>query len=272
MSNLSLDWLTLLVVAPLLAWGLWIVSEESFDELNSHYSVGSKFLRKFDFARSNEFETLKLENSRNLRKRLLPLYFVCIVTISLLLYFVVVQKPSLLTPFFTLGLLLSTAFLQTRRRSAKLEADAALLLERELPTQIQLMTILISAGMTPARALAILAQRSDSLSSKTLGDLVAEVEGGLTIVEALDNLANRFNSLTLRRFVTSLVLGIERGSALGPILTSQVRDARMASKSVIMRRAGKAEIGLMIPVVFLILPISILFALWPSYQQLGSFL
>jgi len=98
MTNLSLDWLTLLVVAPLLAWGLWIVSEESFDELNSHYSVGSKFLRKFDFARRSEFETLKLENSRNLRKRLLPLYFVCIVTISLLLYFVVVQKPSLLTP------------------------------------------------------------------------------------------------------------------------------------------------------------------------------
>jgi tight adherence protein C len=45
----------------------------------------------------------------------------------------------------------------------------------------------------------------------------------------------------------------------------------MASKSEIMDRAGKAEIGLMIPVVFLILPISILFALWPSYQQLGGF-
>jgi tight adherence protein C len=35
--------------------------------------------------------------------------------------------------------------------------------------------------------------------------------------------------------------------------------------------AGKAEISMMIPVVFLILPISILFALWPSLTNLNLF-
>ena len=34
--------------------------------------------------------------------------------------------------------------------------------------------------------------------------------------------------------------------------------------------AGKADIALMIPVIFLILPISVLFALWPSYLSLGQ--
>jgi tight adherence protein C len=38
----------------------------------------------------------------------------------------------------------------------------------------------------------------------------------------------------------------------------------------IAERASRAEIQLMIPVVFLILPISILFALWPSYFALGK--
>jgi len=39
-----------------------------------------------------------------------------------------------------------------------------------------------------------------------------------------------------------------------------------------LQRAGKAEISLMIPIVFLILPISILFALFPSFEQLNSFM
>jgi tight adherence protein C len=59
---------------------------------------------------------------------------------------------------------------------------------------------------------------------------------------------------------------------LGPILISQVKDARLASKNLILQRAGKAEIALMIPIVFLILPISILFALFPSFEQLNSFM
>ena len=272
LMNLSTEWLTLLVVAPLLVWGLWIVSEESFDELNSREIAMLRHFGNLNSSVLGNSVSLSLLNSRARRKRFLPLYFLGTLVSSIALYFVVVEQPAAITPLLVIGSVLVVAFLQVRQRQRKLEAEAASLLERELPTQIQLLTILISAGMTPARALSILAQRSDSLSSQTLGDLVTDVEGGLTIVEALDNLANRFDSLILRRFVTSLILGIERGSALGPILTSQVKDARMASKSQIMRRAGKAEIGLMIPVVFLILPISILFALWPSYQQLGTFL
>jgi tight adherence protein C len=36
-----------------------------------------------------------------------------------------------------------------------------------------------------------------------------------------------------------------------------------------MGAAAKAEISMMVPVVFLILPISILFALWPSLANLN---
>jgi tight adherence protein C len=38
-----------------------------------------------------------------------------------------------------------------------------------------------------------------------------------------------------------------------------------------LRRAGKAEIALLLPVVFLLLPISVLFALFPSITQLQAF-
>jgi tight adherence protein C len=142
----------------------------------------------------------------------------------------------------------------------------------ELPTQIQLLTVLISSGISPARAIALLSMRSNSISCQKFTEVVQGIDDGESVVEALDKLVQRNQSLVLRRFITSLILGIERGSSLTPILISQVRDSRLASKTETLKRAGKAEIALLIPVVFLILPISILFALWPSYQQLGSFL
>jgi tight adherence protein C len=63
---------------------------------------------------------------------------------------------------------------------------------------------------------------------------------------------------------------MERGTALSDVLGRQVEEVRQAQRSHFLERAGKAEIALMIPVVFLILPVSVLFALWPSYFALGQ--
>jgi len=48
-------------------------------------------------------------------------------------------------------------------------------------------------------------------------------------------------------------------------------EARGNQRNRVMEAAGKAEVSMMIPVVFLILPISILFALWPSLTNLNMF-
>jgi tight adherence protein C len=65
-----------------------------------------------------------------------------------------------------------------------------------------------------------------------------------------------------------LIVAIERGSPLTPILSALVRDCRVDAKNAMLRKAGKSEILLMVPVVFLLLPISVLFALFPSISQL----
>ncbi|MBU3692535.1 MAG: type II secretion system F family protein [Candidatus Nanopelagicaceae bacterium] len=251
----SESFLSLLVVAPLLFWGVWIASVESFDELNSTNLI----LKKME------------SGGRSTRKALLPFYFLVAslgVAIVAVAFF---TKGDYLIPMIALSVMTSAFVTIAKRNKVKTTINLTKQLESELPAQIQLLTILISSGISPGRAIAILANKSESLSSTAFLNVVRNIEMGDSIIEALDKLKRDFDSNSLRRFVTSLILGIERGSTLGPILISQVRDARMASKSEIMAKAGKAEIGLMIPVVFLILPISILFALWPSYQQLGGF-
>jgi tight adherence protein C len=62
-----------------------------------------------------------------------------------------------------------------------------------------------------------------------------------------------------------------RGAPLIDVLSRHASEARSLQRNSLMDKAGKAEISMMIPVVFLILPISILFALYPSMTHLNLF-
>jgi tight adherence protein C len=286
--------LSLIVMAPILFWGIWIISEESFDELNSRnrWSQMESSLQLTRFGLSIREKTMASNSSsgytsddganrelnvvqsgaRVLRSRILPIYFGLITALIVLIALMVTQGSRFLLQGLSLAGVLGSFIILVSRKDKKTVNKINRDIEAEIPAQIQLLTILVSSGISPAKALELLSERSSSVSALAFKGVVDEIKNGSSIVESLDELKKQFSSNSLRRFVTSLVLGIERGSALSPILIAQVRDSRLAQKTEVMRRAGKAEIGLMIPVVFLILPISILFALWPSYTQLGSFL
>lgn len=252
--------LSLLSVLPLMLLGVWIISNESFANLGSRSEKYSRVIR---------VESLGHKASR---VREIGIYFLILSAATIALYLLIAIWPEQI-PASLLLLSILALFLALLRKRADTERRVATeIFERELPSLIQLLTILISSGISPSRALAIIGQRSTSLSARELDLVVSEISNGTSLTQALDNLALRYDSLVLRRFTTSIVLGIERGSSLGPILISQVKDARLASKNLILQRAGKAEIALMIPIVFLILPISILFALFPSFEQLNSFM
>ncbi|MEN9305098.1 MAG: hypothetical protein RLY76_366 [Actinomycetota bacterium] len=286
--------LSLIVMAPILLWGIWIISEESFDELNSRnrWNQMESFLRLTRFGLSKREKSMLSNSSsgytsddganrelnvvqsgaRVLRSRILPIYFGLLTALILLIALMVTQGYRFLLQGLSLAGVLGCFIILVSRKDKKTVDKINRDIEAEIPAQIQLLTILVSSGISPAKALELLSERSSSVSALAFKGVVDEIKNGSSIVESLDELKKQFSSNSLRRFVTSLVLGIERGSALSPILIAQVRDSRLAQKTEVMRKAGKAEIGLMIPVVFLILPISILFALWPSYTQLGSFL
>ena len=267
---------TLILIAPLLVWGIWLLSESSFDT----WGTWMKPMRKSRLFRATKtFSDNNSDNKRfketpqirDLRSRSIFLNFAIGFSLVLLSYFFIFINPDFLAPVLsvvaTISLYLAYAHREPERIRAREKSD----FEGELPTYMQLMTVLISAGISPARAMDLLSRRSNSISGEKLRKVVVEIQNGSSVVQALDNLSRNYDSLILRRFVTGIVLAIERGSSLTPILIAQVKDARVARKNQILQRAGRAEISLMIPVVFLILPISILFALWPSYQQLGTF-
>ena len=144
-------------------------------------------------------------------------------------------------------------------------------IESEFPAIIEMLTLAIAAGETPISAVSRIADRSDSFLAKEFKKVVQEVRSGKPFHESLDRMGRGLKSVTIRRFVDALVMAMVRGAPVVDVLHRHVAEARINQRNLVMDKAGKAETTMMIPIVFLILPISVLFALWPSINQLSFF-
>jgi tight adherence protein C len=174
--------------------------------------------------------------------------------------------------FWIYLIVVTGAYVLLQQRKAETEKkDWQKRVDLELPGITQAITLMISAGISPVRAMQVVSGRSESLVAQELRSIVNEVMEGESAVRAIDNFARRVGSPGSRRFSNSISIAIERGTPLVPVLTALLKDAQVDSKNEMLRRAGKAEIALLLPVVFLLLPISVLFALFPSITQLQAF-
>lgn len=143
--------------------------------------------------------------------------------------------------------------------------------EAEFPAILEMLVLAVAAGETPIGALHRVSSRASGPLAEHFSVVVQQVSEGTTFAVALDALGTRLRSISVRRFIDATIISISRGAPLVEVLQSHLQEARAVQRTRILGAAGKAEISMMIPVVFLILPISILFALWPSLSGLNLF-
>ena len=65
-------------------------------------------------------------------------------------------------------------------------------------------------------------------------------------------------------------IAVERGTPILDVLNNQILALNKQINLELLKRSGKSEIALLIPVIFLILPVSISFAIWPSLYGLNQ--
>lgn len=137
-------------------------------------------------------------------------------------------------------------------------------IEEELPTLLEFLALCLSAGEGILDSL----RRVGDIGA---GDLTGEVRvtvlavgTGSSLSEALAQLARRLDVPALSRSIDHLVAAIDRGAPLAQVLHAQALDAREDAKRGLLERAGRKEIYMLLPLVFLILPLSVLFAVFPG--------
>lgn len=147
--------------------------------------------------------------------------------------------------------------------SGRAKARVARLTE-ELPTVLEFLALCLSAGEGLPDALRrVGAAGSGELSGELRGVTLA-VNTGSSLADALGECAQRLQIPPLTRAVDQIVAALERGAPLAGVLQAQASDAREETKRGLIEQAGRKEILMLLPLVFLILPLSVLFAVFPG--------
>lgn len=142
------------------------------------------------------------------------------------------------------------------------------LLQEELPTAIDLITLSIVAGESVPAGLARVATVLTTGIGGEFDKVVADIRAGAPTVEALDDMRRRLPLPGVARLVDALITAIERGSPLADVLRAQADDGRETRRRMLLEMGGRREVLMLVPVVFLILPVVVVFALFPGLVSL----
>ena len=159
---------------------------------------------------------------------------------------------------------------QKTKAKSKFNSVSALM---EIPDFASLLWFAVSAGESLESALRLAVSRSSGYVSGEFERVLRNVEHGAVMQVELQELASEAKSEHVRELASKLAVALNNGSALGDLMGDFVQSSTSALRAELLIMAGRNETKMMIPMVFIILPITVMFALFPSLALIqGSFL
>ncbi|MCU1515425.1 MAG: type secretion system protein [Pseudarthrobacter sp.] len=150
---------------------------------------------------------------------------------------------------------------QIRKRQSRMMA--------EFPSLAELMALAVGAGESATGALDRVCRSARGELATEFGRILADTRSGKPLVEALQEFSGRTDLGPLVRFVDGIIVAVERGTPLADVLRAQAQDVRDTAKRDLMEAAGKKEIAMMVPLVFGVLPLTVVFAVYPGIAALS---
>ncbi|MGZ5403720.1 MAG: type II secretion system F family protein [Nocardioides sp.] len=139
----------------------------------------------------------------------------------------------------------------------------------EFPTVAELLALAVAAGEGPVAALDRVVRRSGGELSADLARVLADIRTGEPVGVAFDAWAARSGQPLVARFAQGIAVAVERGTPLADVLHAQAADVREAGRRELIEIAARKEVFMMVPVVFLVLPVTVFFAFWPGVVGLS---
>ncbi len=179
------------------------------------------------------------------------------------------------------GLLAQTVIVATAAISGVVIRDALLQraakrrlarLAEELPVVLEFLALSLSAGEGILDTLRRVARAGSGELAAEFAGVLSSAATGIPLSEALTRLARDLELPPLTRCVEQVTSALDRGTPLGEVLRAQAQDARDRARRELLEAAGRKEIAMLFPLVFLILPVTVMFAVFPGLVvlQIGS--
>lgn len=139
----------------------------------------------------------------------------------------------------------------------------------ELPTIAELLAFSVAAGEGTGPALERIARTCRGDLAQEIATSVGQTRTGVNLVDALRSMSARIGLPALTRFVDGVVIAVERGTPMAEVLRAQAVDVRAEGVRELLATAGRREIAMLVPVVFLILPTIVVIAVFPGFWGLS---
>jgi len=134
----------------------------------------------------------------------------------------------------------------------------------EFPTVADLLALSVHAGEGPVAAIERIVRISHGELADELRTILGQVRTGSPVSRALDHFAARTGVPVIARFAEGVAVALERGTPLVDVLHAQAADVRESQRRQLIETGARKEVAMMIPVVFLILPVTVVFAFFPG--------
>lgn len=135
------------------------------------------------------------------------------------------------------------------RKKAAEKEDALMC---ELPDMVIRLALLLNAGMVLRDAWSAIAQSSDSVLCTEMRKTSEEIRNGVSESEAYEEFAERCRNREIRKFVSTLLQNIRKGSAgLSEILQYSAAEQWDGKKNYVRKKAAAAEQKLLIPMIMI---------------------
>lgn len=138
----------------------------------------------------------------------------------------------------------------------------------DVPIVLEFLALCLAAGESLIDALARVGEVGAGELTGQVRSAVLAARTGSPLAEALRELARTVDVASVTRAVDHLIAAIDRGAPLAQVLQAQAADAREDAKTALIEQAGRKEILMLLPLVFLVLPLSVLFAVFPGIVML----
>jgi len=140
----------------------------------------------------------------------------------------------------------------------------------ELPDFACILWFLMSSGLSLEQSLRYTTDKCSGAISAEFSEVLKKVDHGALLHQELEQLASDAKLPQVRELATKLALSMSNGSAMAEQLADFTEAVTVNLKTMLLDKAHKSETKMMIPLVFVILPVTVVFAIYPSVVMISQ--
>lgn len=144
------------------------------------------------------------------------------------------------------------------------------LVESELSPFLDLATVCLSAGLSVPAMFERTGVDAVGILGREAAAIARDVSVGVPLVDACTASERRVRHESWSRLIEHLLTARRHGTPIAEIVRSLAADERAAAGRRLIEAASSREIVMLLPLIFVILPMTVLVAVFPGLVALGS--